>query len=97
MTDNKITFAKPYKFEGKEYTEIDLSGLDNLTTADLISAQSRMERSGVQSVMPELNYLYICIICSIATGQPEEFFKGLPAKESVKIKNTVGANFFNVE
>lgn len=94
---SKITFEKPYKFEGKEYTEIDLSGLDNLSTADLIAAQSRMERSGTQSVMPELNYLYICIVCSIATKLPEEFFKGLPAKEGIKLKNAVGANFFNVE
>lgn len=94
---NVIEFAKPFTFEGKEYKSVDLSGIDELSTADLIQAQSRMERSGTQSVLPELNYLYICIICSLATKLPEEFFKALPAKEGIKLKNAVSSSFFNVE
>lgn len=97
MDDKKIVFNKPYTFEGKEYKEIDVSGIDDLTTANLIEAQRRMERSGTQSVLPELNYFYICIVCSLATKLPEEFFEGLPAKEGVKLKNLVSGNFFSVE
>lgn len=92
-----VTFNKPFTFEGKEYKSVDLSGIDTLSTADLITAQSRMERSGTTSVLPEINYFYICIICSLATKLPEEFFKALPAKEGIKLKNAVSANFFNVE
>ena len=32
-----VKFARPHIFEGKEYTEIDLSGLDDLTAEDLSS------------------------------------------------------------
>jgi hypothetical protein len=97
MEKTVITFNKPFTFEGKEYKSVDLTGINDLSTADLITAQSRMERSGTQSILPELNYLYICIICSLATKLPEEFFKALPAKEGIKLKNVVSANFFNVE
>ena len=31
-----IELARPYKFDDKEYTEIDLSGLDDLTIKELI-------------------------------------------------------------
>lgn len=34
-----IKLAKPYVFEGTEYGEIDLSGLDKLTVQDAIDAQ----------------------------------------------------------
>lgn len=31
---NIVKFAKPYSFEGTEYTEVDLSGMDKLTIQD---------------------------------------------------------------
>lgn len=33
-----VVFNKPYTFEGETYDKIDLSGLDNLTAADMIAA-----------------------------------------------------------
>ena len=35
-----VKFNKPYKFEDETYNSIDLSGLDDLTTTDLIAAES---------------------------------------------------------
>lgn len=32
---NIVKFAKPYSFEGTEYTEVDLSGMDKLTIQDM--------------------------------------------------------------
>ena len=34
-----IELARPYKFDDKEYTEIDLSGLDDLTIKDAVLIQ----------------------------------------------------------
>ena len=39
-----IKLKKPYKFEGKEYTEIDLSGLEDLSAADMISVNKYLDR-----------------------------------------------------
>ena len=36
---NIVKFAKPYSFEGTEYTEVDLSGMDKLTIQDMIDIQ----------------------------------------------------------
>lgn len=37
-----VEFKKPYKFEGKEYTELDLSGLEKLTVQDVIDVQREL-------------------------------------------------------
>ena len=41
------------------------------------------------------NYLYACVIASMATGIPEDFFTSLPLYELLKLKNAVNdADFF---
>ena len=37
-----ITLSRPYKFEGKDYTEIDLSGIEKLKVQDAIDAQKQL-------------------------------------------------------
>lgn len=88
-----VKFSKPYAFEGKTYKEIDLSGLDNLTAEDMIAADKYLNRNGNVSVMPELSIEYSCFIASKATDLPVEFFRRLPPKDAIKIKNRV-TNFF---
>lgn len=92
-TPTVVKFAKPYKFEGKTYEEIDLAGLDNLTAADMIEGEKHLTRSGNFSFMPEMATEYIHFMASKATGLPIEFFKGLPPRDAIKIKNRV-TNFF---
>lgn len=93
-----ITLKKPYKFEGKEYTEIDLSGLEELTAADMIAVNKIMDRTstGIQ-VMPEVSLEYACVLASKATKQPIEFFKGLNPKIAMKVKNRVMGFLFGAE
>ncbi|RDY30289.1 phage tail assembly protein [Lachnotalea glycerini] len=92
-----VQFSRPYSFEGKEYEEIDLTGLDNLTASDMIAAQKVLERSGSFSVMPEMSLEYACIIAASATSQPVEFFKGLSPKDAIKIKNRVTGFFYGAD
>ena len=42
QSERVIDLGKPYKFEGTEYTSIDLSGLDKLTVKDAIDAQRQL-------------------------------------------------------
>lgn len=87
-----ITFKKPYKFEGKEYTEIDLSGLDDLQASDMIAVNKYMQRTsggGSIDVMPEVSMEYACVFASKAAKLPIEFFTGLPPREAMKVKNRV--------
>lgn len=93
-----LKFKKPYKFEGKEYTEIDLSGLEDLSAADMIAVNKYMDRTatGIQ-VMPEVSLEYACVLASKATKMPIEFFTGLPPKQAIKIKNRVMGFLFGAE
>ncbi|WP_167955132.1 phage tail assembly protein [Anaerosporobacter faecicola] len=90
VDDNMImTFKKPYTFEGKEYREIDLSGLDNLTGKDMIAAQKVLDRNGSFSFIPEMSLQYACVLASRATKLPIEFFEGMHPRESIRLKNKV--------
>lgn len=88
-----IKFRKPFVWEDNTYTEIDLSGLEDMSARDMIQAQRTMERSGSINVLPEMSLEYACIFASKATKMPVEFFQALPPKEAIKVKNKV-TNFF---
>lgn len=88
-----IKFRKPFIWEDNTYTEIDMSGLEELSAKDMIQAQRTMERSGSINVLPEMSLEYACIFASKATKMPVEFFQALPPKEAIKVKNKV-TNFF---
>lgn len=93
-----IKLKKPYKFEGKEYAEIDLSGLEDLSAADMIAVNKYMDRTatGIQ-VMPEVSLEYACVFASKATKLPVEFFTNLPPKQAIKVKNRVMGFLFGAE
>lgn len=90
-----VKFSKPYRFEGKTYSEVDLSGMDDLSAEDMIAADRYLTRSGSFSVMPEMTLEYACFIAARAAKQPIEFFKGLPPKDALKVKNRVTSFFYS--
>lgn len=94
-----IKFKKPYKFEGKEYTEVDLSGLDELQASDMIAVNKYMQRTsgGIIDVMPEVSMEYACVLASKAAKLPIEFFTSLPPREAMKVKNRVMGFLFGSE
>ena len=91
MEDNPflVFFKKPFTFEGVSYESVDLSGLESLSAADMIAVNKTIERGGTVNVLPEMSLEYACLISSRASGKPVEFFKALPPKEALKIKNRV--------
>lgn len=91
--DYLVKFSEPYSFEGKEYNEVDLSAIITLTVDDLAMAQSMLADMGRVTPVVELDYTYIMILASKASGLPLEFFSKLPGKYGAKIKNVV-SNYF---
>lgn len=93
---DKVVFAKPYKFEGQTYTEIDLSGLENLKSSDLMYANRIVEKMGMVSVNPENTMEVAFVLASSATKLPVEFFEELPICEGIKLKNRVRLFLYNM-
>lgn len=84
-----LTFVEPYTFKGKEYTKIDLSELADLTGMNESEAENRIARAGFMVTDTSFNYLYACVLASMVTKLPEEFFTGLPIRETIRLKNAV--------
>lgn len=89
QNDLMVKLSRPYLFEGNEYREVDLSGLEQLTADDMIRAQRMLGRSGGTTALPETDYGYCMYLAATAAKLPVEFFGSLPAREAVKVKNQV--------
>lgn len=88
----KIQLSREYRFEGEKVSELDLTGLEDLTGADMITIGRMMKRRGNADASPELTMEFAFFVAMQATGRPLEFFYGLNMKDSMKVKNRV--NYF---
>lgn len=87
--DLVLRFKKPYSFEGETFTEVDLSGLEDLSAADLCKVGKMVKKiDGVDPIV-EMSLPYAIFMAARVTGKPLEFFQQLPAREAVKLKNLV--------
>ena len=84
-----MRLEQTHYIEGKGYQEIDLSGIADLNSLNESEAENRLAREGFVVTENSTNYLYACVIASMATGIPEDFFTGLPLYEVLKLKNAV--------
>jgi hypothetical protein len=92
-----LTFKKPFKFEGKEYTEVDLSAMEDWTGDDLIRLTKKYNKlsggegdgSPTSVILPESDIEYDMFVAAEATGLPLEFFHTLPAREIGTLKTLV--------
>lgn len=93
-----VKFRKPYKFEGKTYTGLDLSGFEDLTGKDLSDIEKMSVRfSSLEETtnpMKETSLPYALAAAMQVTGLPVEFFRGLPAKDLLLIKYTFAGFLF---
>lgn len=95
--ESKMKLSKVYDFEGAKVSEIDFSGLENLTANDMIKANKVLNTSGNVTVLPETNLEYALVIAASATDYPIEFYKQLAPRDAIKVKNRVTSFFFGEE
>ena len=87
--DLVLRFQKPYSFEGETFTEVDLSGLEDLSAADLCKVGKMVKKIDGVDPIAEMSLPYAIFMAARVTGKPLEFFQQLPAREAVKLKNLV--------
>ena len=93
-----VKLEKPYVFEGKEYGEIDLTGLNKLTIKDAIDAQRQLfgEQEVAAAVLCETTTAFARTMAAKATGLPIEFFKLMPRGAAKRVAAAV-RGYLNVE
>ena len=86
-----IELKKPYCWEGREYTQIDLSGLERLTIRDAIDALKRLFNDGeaAAAMLCETTTAFAREIAQKATGKPIEFFKFMPVRVAKAVTTEV--------
>ena len=82
-------FRKPYVFDGKEFTEVDLSGLDSTTAADLSSVNKILNKTGPVAPVPEMSMDVAIHMAARVAHLPVEFFQRMPSREAIRLKNIV--------
>ena len=89
--DLVLRFGKPYKFGGQEYTEVDLSGLEDVTAGVLESVGkiTAKKNPGMNPALQEMSLTFCTYLAQRVAKLPLEFFTGLPAKEAIKLKALV--------
>ena len=89
--DLVLRFGKPYKFGGQEYTEVDLSGLEDVTAGVLESVGkiTAKKNPGMNPALQEMSLTFCTYLAQRVAKLPLEFFTGLPAKEAIKLKTLV--------
>lgn len=86
-----LRFNRPYKFDGREYTEVDLSGLKDVTAGVLENVGKTVSKKnpGINPALMEMSMPFCNYLAQRVAGLPLEFFTGLPAKEAIKLKAMV--------
>ena len=89
--DLVLRFGKPYKCGGQEYTEVDLSGLEDVTAGVLenVGKIAAKKNPGMNPALQEMSLTFCTYLAQRVAKLPLEFFTGLPAKEAIKLKTLV--------
>lgn len=89
MEEYIVQLITPIEFEGKKYTEIDLSGIADLDTRVLIDAGKYLDKSGDFSIMKEFETEFYLYLASRAADLPIELFYKLKLRDGNAVKNKV--------
>lgn len=83
-----LKLSKPYMFEGEAYTEIDFSGLENITAGTLErSSKTVLQQSpSLNPAMLESTMPFCMELAVRVTKKPYEFFRSLPVQDAMKMK-----------
>lgn len=95
--DKIIELTRTYDFEGQKISQLDFSGLEDITAANMIKANRIATATGNSSILPEQDLYHTLLIGADVTGLPIEFFKQLRPRDAIKVKNMVTTFFYGEE
>ena len=81
--------SSPFKYNGKEITGIDLSGLLDLTAHDLVEIDMEMQRRGFTGHRIEMTRQYAMLVAAKINHMPYDFCDRMSARDSIRLKDTL--------
>lgn len=86
---------KSVVFEGNEYTQFDLSGLEELSGEEYGSLCKQAENLDGVDMIPEKSLTFACLAAAKVTGLPYDFFKKLGAKDTCRLRYAISSFFLS--
>lgn len=86
---------KSVVFEGNEYTQIDLSGLEELSGEEYGSLCKQAENLDGMDMIPEKSLTFAYLAAAKVTGLPYDLFKKLSAKDTCRLRYAVSSFFLS--
>lgn len=90
----KIDLADPFLFDGEKIKSIDLSGLFELTAADMAAIDRQMQSMGHSYARPEVTGIYAMLVTARINHKPWEFCNKMKARDFIRLRETVRAFFY---
>lgn len=86
-----LKLKKHYVFDGVTYTEIDLSGLEDVTAGTLENVGKILAKRspGLNPATLEMEMSFCNLLAARVTSKKLEFFERLPAKDAVALKSMI--------
>lgn len=94
--EEMMTFKlnQSFKYDGKEITELDLSGLLDLNARDLVDIDREMTRRGFTGARTELTRQYAMLVAARCVKKPWDFCDRMSARDSIRLKEYVVTFFY---
>lgn len=89
ITPYMLKFSQSYTFRDQSYAEIDLSGLEDMTAADMVAAEKYLIDEWIFTPEKEDTLEYIFFIASRFSGLPMQFFMQLKPKDAGRLKTMI--------
>ncbi len=86
---------KSVVFESNEYTQFDLSGLEELSGEEYGNLLKQTENLDGADMVPEKSLTFAYLAAAKVTGLPYDFFKKLSAKDTARLRYTIGSFFLS--
>lgn len=80
----KIELRKKVVYKEQEYTCLDLN-LDGLSGLDLMKANAKLDKTGIDEMMPVLSLKYQVLVAAAAAKVPHEVIEQLCAKDFILV------------
>lgn len=90
----KLKLYDSFLFDGDEVKEIDLSGLYDMTTRDMLAVDEQMLRRGYTGANTEVTRMYAVLTAARINKKPWEWCENMRARDAVRLKNVVSGFFY---
>lgn len=85
-----------FLWDGEEVSEVDLSGLYDMTAMDMFAVDEQMRIRGFSGMNPEITRQYALLTAAKINKKPWEWLNRIKARDAVRIKNVVAGFFYIV-